>query len=638
MLGVIMKRIESPSSRCAAALLICVARAALGSSRGYRSGGGGGGATSYACSLPELIDRGVTVSVLDFEIPASEAVRRFEDYQRKSCMYLHAHNLLGRQPQTIEPVSQSGGPGAPGAEPSGANSSSNTHTMTAAYLPYWCFEATFNSEAYAKLGFKDSRTGEMVWRDKADPLQLSTGAVASLDDPAMQVYASYKYVRDVGSGAGGRGLPRRCRAMTHAEAKAGSVGGVALHPADMRQGLAWQLAVRALTHKQLQAAEGALREATGSTDLRDVRVVLQVLTRHCRLVFLPAYIAVYQYGSRYKQGTSGVIVPQVFTAAVGGTEEGRVVAPEHLCPTKASLSAGGLMWGLGLLSGDATWATPLGGLETVLPQLGSVEALTLAALAASGAGLWAHQRPQKLRTHHAAKQVRADFEFYKKYDIHETYGSGAAAAAAGTAAADAQRADGAGGNEEYMLWLWADADWRRWEQDEPWNWDEGERRIWAEELWRKQATRRLQRQRYVERLAAQAQRRAAEEAAEARRERLYGGGARTTSYHSHRPQDHGMGGAEGGGSLEASGRRWRRSDFLGYYRVLGLQDAEAVSTDDIKQAFKVQALLLHPDKHVGADVEVQRDALVKFQKLQIAYDTLKDAEKRLLYDRGQLVQ
>ncbi|GIL70093.1 hypothetical protein Vretifemale_933 [Volvox reticuliferus] len=391
MLGVIIKRIESLSSRRTATLLVCVARAALGSPRSYRSGGGG--ATSYTCSLADLIDRGVAVSILDFEIPTSEAVRRFEDYQRKSCMYLHARNLLGRPPGTRDRAPGSTIPGssagAPGVDACGANpSSSNTSTLTAAYLPYWCFEATFNSETYGKLGFKDSRTGEMVWKDKADPLPLSTGAVAPFGDPAMQVYASYKYVRDVGSGAAGPGLPLRCRVMTQAEAKAGHVGGVALHPADMRQGVAWQLAVRALTHKQLQAAEEALRQTTGATDLRDVRVALQVLTRRCSLVFLPAYIAVYQYGSRYKQGTSGVIVPQVFTAVVGGTKDGQVVATEHLCPTKASLSAGGLVGGLGLLAGEATWATPLLGLETLLPQLGSVEALTLAVLAASGAGMY----------------------------------------------------------------------------------------------------------------------------------------------------------------------------------------------------------------------------------------------------------
>ncbi|EFJ53327.1 molecular chaperone [Volvox carteri f. nagariensis] len=393
---------------------------------------------SYKCSLPALMDRGVPVSVLEFEISASEAVSRFEEYQRKTCMYLHAHSLLKLPPQPPQAHSspsptapQPGTPHHSGAGPGGsspsnsssssfsANSSSSSSepgewtssSLTAAYLPYWCFEATFNS-------------------------------------------------------------------------------------------------------------------------------------------------------------------------------------------------------------------------------------------------LWAHQRPQSLRALHAAKQVRADFEFYKKYDLHETYGSGAASAKASDVPGSRPLPDDDG---DYVLWLWADADWRRWELDEPWNWGEEERRKWAEELWRKQATRRLERQRFAERMAAEEQRRAAEEEAEARRQQKYGGGARS-SYSRHRPRDHGMGlgdssssGGGGGGGSEAGeeegswgssgGRRRRgRSDFLGYYRVLGLQDADAVSSEDIKQAFKVQALQLHPDKHVGAEPEVQRTALVKFQKLQIAYDTLKDAEKRRLYDRGQLVQ
>ncbi|GLC77062.1 hypothetical protein PLESTF_001879200 [Pleodorina starrii] len=657
MLRVIIKCLRSASSLQSVTPLICVARAALGTRRSYRSVGGD--ATSYSASLTALMDRGLPVSVLDFEISASEAVRRFEDYQRKACMYLHAHSLIkppqqqAQQPQQPGAPHSDGGPataeplaaGSAGRSPSSAVSGSGSSLM-AAYLPYWCFEATFNSEAFAKLGFKDERTGEMVWKDMADPLPLSRAALAPAADPSMQVYAGYKYVRDVGGGAAGPGLPDRARPLSRSEAAAGLVGGVALQAADMRQGLAWTLALRALTHEQLRSAEGAVRGATKATDLRDLRVAMQVLSRRARLVFLPAYIAVYQYGTRYKQGTSGVIVPQVFTAVIGGTRDGRVVAPQHLSPAKASLGSGGLVGGLGLLAGDwgASWAPSLQlmGLESLLPQLGAVEALTLAALAASGAGMWAHQRPQALRAHHAAKQARADFEFYKKYDIHETYGSGAAAAA------DARRADeaaggggGAGGNEEYVLWLWADADWRRWEHDEPWNWDEEERRKGAEELWRKQASRRLERQRYVERMAAEAARRAEEEEAEARREQRYGGRGARTAYSSHRPQDHGMGGQEHehheGGGGAGQGRRRRRSDFLGYYRVLGLQEAEAVSAEDIKQAFKVQALLLHPDKHVGADEQAQRAALVKFQKLQIAYDTLKDAEKRRLYDRGQLV-
>jgi hypothetical protein len=58
------------------------------------------------------------------------------------------------------------------------------------------------------------------------------------------------------------------------------------------------------------------------------------------------------------------------------------------------------------------------------------------------------------------------------------------------------------------------------------------------------------------------------------REKRYGSSARRSA--SHMPWDHGRGGPGGGGEDEADGaRRRRRSDFLGYYRVLGLQEAGA---------------------------------------------------------------
>lgn len=39
---------------------------------------------------------------------------------------------------------------------------------------------------------------------------------------------------------------------------------------------------------------------------------------------------------------------------------------------------------------------------------------------------------------------------------------------------------------------------------------------------------------------------------------------------------------------------------------------------------------------VGHAQEAQREAHVRFQKLQMAYDVLRDPEKRAAYDRGQL--
>ncbi|KAG2492363.1 hypothetical protein HYH03_009311 [Edaphochlamys debaryana] len=588
-------------------------------------------------SLSALMARGVDVSVLEFEISEAEAVRRFEEYQRAACKGLHASALLRPTPAPQRPRAP---PGAAATAPSAAAGSGDAGedpgvpgpggSIRRVYLPYWCFEATFSSECSCRLGFKDEKTGEVVWKPMDDPLTLSTRAAADFDDVTMQVYGAYNHVRDVGGAAAGQGLPGRARALTAAEAEAGAVGGASLEALGMRQGVAWALAVRALTRQQLAAAEVAVRRDTRANDVKELHVAMQMHTRNCRLVFLPAYIAVYQYGTRYKQGTSGVILPQVFTAAMGGTREGGVVAPQHVSPAKASLGGGGVAGGLGLLAGE------LGSWLPLLPPMGPVEALTMAALAASGAGMWAHQRPQTQRAVQTAKQVRADYEFYKQYDRHEVYGSGAASAAAAAARAD----EGVGGdpgslgNEEYMLWLWSDADWRRWEHDEPWNWDPQERRKWAEQLWRRQAARRLERQRFVARMVEEAQRRAAEEEQEARRAARYGSSARFT----HRPRDHGIAGESGYGGEDAGRHRRRRSDFLGYYRALGLQDAETVSMEDIKVAFKKAAMQLHPDRQVGADEEVQRTALVRFQKLQIAYDTLKDDEKRRLYDRGQLVQ
>lgn len=87
--------------------------------------------------------------------------------------------------------------------------------------------------------------------------------------------------------------------------------------------------------------------------------------------------------------------------------------------------------------------------------------------------------------------------------------------------------------------------------------------------------RRLDRQRYVERLASDAERRAAEEQAEARRERMHGS---SRQRYTHAPNDHGMGAAgdedgHGGAASSSSTGPRRRRDMLGYYRLLGLAEA-----------------------------------------------------------------
>ncbi|XP_042891847.1 J domain-containing protein-like isoform X1 [Penaeus japonicus] len=63
-----------------------------------------------------------------------------------------------------------------------------------------------------------------------------------------------------------------------------------------------------------------------------------------------------------------------------------------------------------------------------------------------------------------------------------------------------------------------------------------------------------------------------------------------------------------------------------YYTVLGCDPSSSV--EQIQAEYKVRALQLHPDKNPD-DPEAEE----KFQKLQIAKDTLCDPEQRVKYDK-----
>ncbi|XP_061701739.1 dnaJ homolog subfamily B member 1a isoform X2 [Syngnathoides biaculeatus] len=62
-----------------------------------------------------------------------------------------------------------------------------------------------------------------------------------------------------------------------------------------------------------------------------------------------------------------------------------------------------------------------------------------------------------------------------------------------------------------------------------------------------------------------------------------------------------------------------------YYKVLGI--AKGSSEDEIKKAYRKQALRYHPDKNKSAWAED------KFKEIAEAYDVLSDAKKKDIYDR-----
>jgi curved DNA-binding protein CbpA len=79
-----------------------------------------------------------------------------------------------------------------------------------------------------------------------------------------------------------------------------------------------------------------------------------------------------------------------------------------------------------------------------------------------------------------------------------------------------------------------------------------------------------------------------------------------------------------------------RADYLGYYRALGLEQGVGVTLqlEDIKKAFRNAALRWHPDRH--ADEASKQKARDQFHLVRIAYDTLRDPERRRRYDMGDL--
>lgn len=62
-----------------------------------------------------------------------------------------------------------------------------------------------------------------------------------------------------------------------------------------------------------------------------------------------------------------------------------------------------------------------------------------------------------------------------------------------------------------------------------------------------------------------------------------------------------------------------------YYKVLGI--AKGASEDEIKKAYRKQALRFHPDKNKSPGAED------KFKEIAEAYDVLSDAKKKDIYDR-----
>ncbi|XP_010552719.1 PREDICTED: uncharacterized protein LOC104823014 isoform X2 [Tarenaya hassleriana] len=74
-----------------------------------------------------------------------------------------------------------------------------------------------------------------------------------------------------------------------------------------------------------------------------------------------------------------------------------------------------------------------------------------------------------------------------------------------------------------------------------------------------------------------------------------------------------------------------RKRTTSYYQVLGV--AAGSSADDIRRAYRKQAMRWHPDRWTK-DPSLAGEAKRRFQQIQEAYSVLSDQKKRSLYDAG----
>lgn len=77
----------------------------------------------------------------------------------------------------------------------------------------------------------------------------------------------------------------------------------------------------------------------------------------------------------------------------------------------------------------------------------------------------------------------------------------------------------------------------------------------------------------------------------------------------------------------------KKSKRKDYYKILGL--GKDANEDEIKKAYRKEALKHHPDRHSEANEEEKKLEEVKFKEVGEAYSVLSDKQKKQRYDTGQ---
>lgn len=343
----------------------------------------------------------------------------------------------------------------------------------------------------------------------------------------------------------------------------------------MSEDMAWSFVIRRMRQHLIRQTT-RLVAGGNQEEYAAISCSFDLQRTNARLVAYPAFIFQYEFEKRYSQ--SGHVEDVPFTAVLGANT-GKVSAVQHLCTNKTRI-AGGLFGGL--------IASLYCGLST--PELSTIAAdvLASATIFSLCAGTVATRAPIRAWTMLDSEREQEDNLALKGWEsVRESVGY------------DKSQEPLDWREDESYSQLWEDIEWRRWAQPDEWfGWNSTQRKEWAEQMLQRHVD--SERKRYEKRIddAMAARQAEADAAREKRKREKYGDNA-----------------------FSGNNRKQYAFDPNGYFALLGLDKSKEINVQDIKAAFRREALKLHPDMKASV-AKTNHAADEAFQKLHHAYTEL----------------
>lgn len=446
---------------------------------------------------------------------------------------------------------------------------SEEHEWSKVLIPFWIFEGTFNLKYKCEIGHKDYK-GNLTHWEKV-PWSSIEAIKLPNEHPSMQVCGSFAYRHDFVEMLKGNHLPR----LQPLEQFLGTA-----IDTDLQRGFAWTFVLRNVVRTQEGKLGKYLEARYADCLIKGIKLRAFGLPNDSKLVYVPAYVVNYVYGE--KINVHGERIPNEFYGMVSAFG-GQVATNNHISVKKSSIFGG-------ITAAAAMEIASLCGYSTALGW-SMYDYLFISTGAAATCGLFSQVIPGIIRQNE-------EQEILSRFDDDATFAS--------MQSCDSLHESEIMENDRNLR------EWARWEQGSRDPCDHEKRKNWAESLWKSHMNRLKSMRQVFAGKEEHERKRRDEEQRRLRREARWG------------PQDK---------SQHPQHIYKRDPDFLGFYKILGLDPTNLVTQHDIKQQFYKRVLRYHPDKHKDSAEKLEAKRI--FQQLIRAYEVLKHPSSRKKYDSGE---